>query len=75
MLKGVTDDLQEVGMAFQVAKVRGPLGSVRGICEAGNRVAFGEDGRYIENKVSKKRTEIDKAKGVYLLIRWVKKEE
>ncbi len=55
---------QEVGMTFQVAKVRGPLGSARRICEAGNRVVFDEDGSYIENQASKKRTKIDKAKGV-----------
>jgi hypothetical protein len=74
-VKGVTEDAQELGMAFQVAKVRGPLGSVRRICEAGNRVVFDEEGSYIENKVSKKRVKIDKVKGVYLLKLWVKKEE
>ena len=58
-------------MAFQVAKVRGPLGSVRRICEAGNRVVFDEEGSYIENKVSKKRVNIEKVKGVYLLKLWV----
>ena len=62
-------------MTFQVANVRGPLGSVRRICEAGNRVVFDEEGSYIENNTSKKRTKIDKVKGVYLLKLWVKKEE
>ena len=37
-------------MTFQVAKVRGPLGSVRRICEAGNRVMLDDDGSYIESK-------------------------
>jgi hypothetical protein len=73
---GVTDDSQEVGMTFQVAKVRGPLGSVRRICEAGNRVVFDDegDGSYIESKRTGKKTKIDKVKGVYLLRLWVNKE-
>jgi hypothetical protein len=76
-VRGVTDDAQELGMTFQVAKVRGPLGSVRRICEAGNRVVFDDDGdgSYIENKTSKKRVKIEKVKGVYLLNLWVKKSE
>ena len=74
-VKGITEDGQEVGMTFQVTKVRGPLGSVRRICEAGNKVVFDDDGSYIENKKSKKRTTIEKVKGVYMLKLWVKKEE
>jgi hypothetical protein len=74
-VKGITEDGQEVGMTFQVTKVRGPLGSVRRICEAGNKVVFDDDGSYIENKKSKKRTVIEKVKGVYMLKLWVKKEE
>ncbi len=74
-MKGVTDESQEVGMAFQVAKVRGPLGSVRRNCEAGNRVVFHEEGSYIESKTSKKRTKINNVKGVDLLKWWVKQEE
>jgi hypothetical protein len=76
-VKGVTDDAKDIGMTFQVAKVRGPLGSVRRICEAGNRVVFDDDGdgSYIENKTSKQRVKIEKVKGVYLLNMWVKKNE
>jgi hypothetical protein len=74
-IKGVTEDGQEVGMTFQVTKVRGPLGSVRRICEAGNKVVFDDEGSYIENKKSKKRTVIEKVKGVYVLKLWVKKNE
>jgi hypothetical protein len=76
-VRGVTEDEQELGMTFQVAKVRGPLGSVRRICEAGNRVVFDDDGdgSYIENKKSLRRIKIDKVKGVYLLRIFVKKED
>ncbi len=60
-------------MAFQV---RGPLGSVRRICEAGNRVVFDDEGEgsYIESKKTCKNTKIDKVKGVYLLRLWANKE-
>mgnify|MGYP000211335328 CR=1 FL=1 len=63
-------------MTCQVAKVRGLLGSVRRICEAGNRVVFDDegDGSYIESKRTGKKTKIDKVKGVYLLRLWVSKE-
>ena len=41
-------------MTFQVCDVDGPLGSVRKMCRAGNRVVFDDDGQgggsYIENK-------------------------
>ncbi len=36
---------------------------------------FDEDGSYVENKVSKKKTKIDKVRGVYVLRLWVKKQE
>ncbi len=42
------------------------------ICEAGNRVVFDEEGSHIENKAPKKKTNIEKVKGVYLLRLWVK---
>ena len=74
-VNGVTEDGQEVGMKFQVTKVRGPLGSVRRICEAGNKVVFDEEGSYIEKKKSTKRTVIEKVKGVYVLRLWVKEKE
>ena len=73
---GVADDSQEVRMTFQVAKVRGPFGSVRRICEAGNRVVFDDEGEgsYIESKKTGKKTKIDKVKRVYLLRLRVNKE-
>ncbi len=74
-IKGVTEDGQEVGMTFQVTKFRGPLGSVRRICEAGNKVVFDEDGSYTENKKPKKKIIIEKVKGVYVLKVWVKEKD
>ena len=40
----------KIGIDVQIAEVKKTLGSVRRICEAGNRVVFDEDGSYVENK-------------------------
>eukprot|EP00969_Alexandrium_andersonii_P166016 7335539-Alexandrium_andersonii.AAC.1 len=37
-VQGLTEDGQAVGMEVQIAEVKKPLASVRGICQAGNRV-------------------------------------
>ena len=47
------------------------LGSVRRICEAGNRVVFDEEGSYVENKSTKERIAVVKEKGSYVLTLWV----
>ena len=63
------------GMTFQVCDVKGPLGSVRRICEAGNRVVFDDCDSFVENKTTGTRTPIEKVGGVYYLNLWVKKAE
>jgi hypothetical protein len=63
------------GMTFQVCDVKGPLGSVRRICEAGNRVVFDDYESFVENKTTGTRTPIEKVGGVYYLNLWVKKAE
>ena len=57
-------------MTFQVADVKGALGSVHRICEAGNRVVFDDEGSYIECKNTKSRSVIDKVNGVYYMYLW-----
>jgi hypothetical protein len=57
-------------MTFQVADVKGALGSVHRICEAGNRVVFDDEGSYIECKSTKSKSVIDKVNGVYYLYLW-----
>ena len=59
---------------MQIAEVKKTLGSVRRICEAGNRVVFDEDGSYVENKSSGERTALTKEKGSYVLTLWVPRE-
>ena len=60
-------------MIFQVCDVKGPLGSVRKMCGAGNQVLFDDDGSYIRNKFTGVQTPIIYDKGAYYLDIWVKK--
>ena len=68
---GMTNDGRNIGMDMQIADVKKPLGSVRKICEAGNRVVFDEAGSYIEHKVSGNRTPIAKEGSVYTVSMWI----
>ena len=47
-VKGMTSEGNNASMTFQVADVKGALGSVHRICEAGNRVMFDDEGSYVE---------------------------
>ncbi len=58
-------------MTFQVWNVSGPLGSVRRIVEAGNRVVFDSEGSYIEHKGTGTITRINDEGGKYILKLWV----
>ena len=62
-------------MTFQVADVKGALGPVNRICEAGNRVMFDDEGSYVECKKTGTISVIDKVNGVYYLYLWCKKHE
>ena len=61
------------GMTFQACEVKNPLGSVRRICEAGNRVILDEEYSYIENKSSAVITPLEKERGVYYLGLWIRR--
>ena len=72
--EGVTDENSHLCLTMQVAGVKKPLGSVRKMCEAGNRVVF-EDisevhGGYVENKNSGARIPIYKEGGTYGVSVW-----
>ena len=60
-------------MTFQVGKVNGPLGSVRKMCQAGNRVVFDEEGSYIEHKSTGEITPIHNIQDRYILKLWAQK--
>ena len=63
----LTKEGERAKMTFQMANVNKALASVRRICEAGKRVVFDEDGSYIENKATGKKTEMQKQNGVYVI--------
>ena len=60
-------------MDIQIADVKKALGSVRRMCEAGNKVVFDDDGSYIENKGTGERVALVKERGSYVLSLWVPK--
>ena len=61
-------------LTFQVAGVKKPLGSVRKMCSAGNRVVFEDisdtQGGYVENKKTGARIPINKEGGTYGVSIW-----
>ena len=61
----ITEEGQNASMTFQITDVNKVLASVRRICEAGNTVVFDEEGSYILNKKSGKKTWMRKERGVY----------
>ena len=67
VIKGYTNDGKPGEMTFQVCKVNGPLGSVRKMCKAGNRVVFDEEGSFIEHKETGRKTRIIDDGGMYVL--------
>ena len=64
---GKTESGMEAGMRFQVADVTKALGSVKKICQAGNRVVFEEKGSYIEDKKTGAKTRIQEENGRYVM--------
>ena len=56
---------------FQVADVSRPLMSVSKVCEAGNRVIFGQSGGVILNLSSGKTTVFEMKDGVYVFPLWI----
>ena len=68
---GRTKEGSPAVMTFQVCAVDGPLGSVRKMCRAGNRVVFDDDGQgggsYIENKKTGKISKIIDDGELYVL--------
>ena len=46
----ITANGTPTSMKFQCTRVKKPLGAVKRICSAGNRVVFDDEGSYILNK-------------------------
>ena len=73
-ISGVNDRGTRASMTFQVGKVSGPLGSVRRMCQSGNRVVFDEEGSFIEHKLTGEITPIHDIQERYILKLWAKKK-
>ncbi len=58
-------------MKFQAAPVSRPLASVKRICKAGHRVAFDDEGSFIENKLTGEINWLREESGNYMLDMWV----
>jgi hypothetical protein len=67
IIEGETENGINACMKFQVAGVTKALGSVKKICEAGNRVVFEDGNSYIEDKKSGTRTKIKEENGRYVM--------
>ena len=75
VVQGVTREGQKIGMTFQIANVTKPLGSVRAMLDAGDRVVFdrGNGGSYIMNKRTKAMTPIHERGGAFVFDLWMPK--
>ena len=71
-INGVNDSGAPASMTFQVGKVNGPLGSVRKMCQSGNRVVFDEEASYIEHKPTGEITPIHNIQERYILKLWAR---
>ena len=72
-LKCFTEKGDQVGMEIQIADVQRVLGSVRKMCEAGNKVVFEKGNCYIQNMVTGKTTPIKGGSKGYTIDLWVPK--
>ena len=58
-------------MSMQVCDVTKPLGSVRAMVKAGNRIVFDEGGSYIQHTTSGVKTQIEDKNGAFAFDIWV----
>jgi hypothetical protein len=72
-IQGMTRQGQKIGMAFQIANVTKPLGAVRAMLDAGNKVIFDRPNSYIVNKATKSVVPIDERNGAFVFDIWVPK--
>ena len=73
-IRAVTGNGTSVDITFQVAdRITQPLGSVRRLCEAGNRVVFDKES-YIENKGTGIKTPSQLRNGEYMMDLYVRKD-
>ena len=72
-IKGYSNEANLVDMTMQVAEVTKPLGSVRAMVKAGNKVVFDDGDSYILNKATGVKTCMDDRNGAFVFDIWVPK--
>ena len=65
-IQGVTMQGNKVVMTFQIANVTKPLGAVRAMLAAGNKVVFEAGNSYIQDKTRTIKTPIEERNGAYV---------
>ena len=74
-LRGYTNEANLVDMAMQVAEVTKPLGSVRAMLKAGNRVHFEPGNCYVQHMASGRITPIEEKAGTFEIGVWIPKSK
>jgi hypothetical protein len=69
-IQGVTKQGNKVGMTFQIADVTKPLGAVRAMLAAGNKVVFESGNSYIQDKTRTIKTPKEERNGAYVFDLW-----
>ena len=72
-LNGLNNEGEEAEITAQVADVRRNLASVVKMMDAGNRIVFDEEWSYIENKRTKRKTTMNRERGLMNFDVWIKK--
>ena len=74
-IQGYTNEANHVDISMQVCDLTKPLGSVRAMVKAGNRIVFDEGGSYIQHKATGAKTVIEDRNGAFVFDIWVPRGE
>ena len=69
----MTKQGHKIGMAFQIANVTKPLGAVRAMLDASNKVVFDRPNSYIFNKSTKAVVPIEERNNAFVFDIWLPK--
>ena len=73
VIQTITKRGKKIGMTFQIAHVTKPLGSVRAMLDAGNKVIFQKGNSYIEDRSGRIKTPIEERNGASVFNLWMPK--
>ena len=73
VIQAITKRGNKIGTRFHIANFIKPLGSVRAMLDAGNKVIFQKDNSYIEDKSGRIKTPIEEINGAFVFDLWMPK--